>query len=101
MPLFRKDEDPLDKELRKLEEMERALARKARLLERDLQPGEDSPPKRPRGATFIDDQETRTSRGFRREARRLRVQQQQARNRFFLILGLIGLLALLIYKVSL
>jgi hypothetical protein len=103
MSLFRKDEDPLDKELRKLEEMERTLARKARLLERDLQPSGSAAtaPKRPRGATFVDDQETRTSSGFKRQARRLRVQQQQARNRFLLILGLIGLLTLLICKVVL
>jgi hypothetical protein len=49
----------------------------------------------------VDDQETRTSSGFKRQARRLRVQQQQARNRFLLILGLIGLLTLLICKVVL
>jgi hypothetical protein len=96
MGLFRRSPDPLEAEIRRLQQESRRLTRQQKVLRDELE-NPDPSNHRERPVPIVIET-TPAPRQERRESHRLRAQGRRARNRFLLVCAVLLVLLLLLYR---
>lgn len=97
----RKDSDPLQDEIKRLDQERKTLERQAKILEEELEhPVIREEREISRGARILNDTlQERLNRKPNRKRRRVRAQERSARNRVFLGLLVLALLVLVLWRI--
>lgn len=96
---FNKESDPLSEEIARLEKDQKRLERQAELISQQMsQPAQQQDKEIKRMAKFQLDPPSKAIGKDYRKKKRLRVHQKRARNRFFIMLGVLTVLALILWR---
>jgi hypothetical protein len=96
---FKKESDRLSEEIERLEKDQKRLQKQSELIERQMsQPVQHEEKEITRMAKFKLDTPARGGNRDSRQKRRLRVHHKRARNRFFIMAGVLLVLGLILWR---